>query len=154
MNQSQLFTVVFALSGLAAPTVFAQEGRGQSDVEQLKQIVATQQKTIQLLEARVARLEETHRILGFDEYVKAAKAAREMGPVRPSAKPVLPQTQLKAGDHVLVEWSKSWRKGQVLEILPNGHVKIHYVGWDAQWDEVVPRMRLQLPAEEAERLEN
>ena len=128
MKQLQIFAVVLATLALAASTVFAQDGRGQSDVEQLKQIVAAQQKTIQLLEARVAKLEETHRILRFDEYVEAAKAAREMQPVRPSGKPVSQQTQLEAGDQVLVEWSESWWKGEVLEVLPNGNVRIHYVG--------------------------
>ena len=77
-----------------------------------------------------------------------------MGPVQPSGKPVSPKTQLKAGDRVLVEWGGSWWKGQVLEVPPGGNVKIHYVGWDAQWDEVAPRTRLQLPAKETSKPKN
>lgn len=144
-----VFLVVLAVAARAVPTVRAQDGQQPNKVAQLKQIIAAQEKRIQSLESRVAKIEETHKILRFDQYVEAAKTANEMGPVQPSGNPVSPKTQLKAGDRVLVEWNDSWWKGQVLKVLQDGNVKIHYVGWDAQWDEIAPRTRLQLPAKEA-----
>ncbi|MCH8173474.1 MAG: hypothetical protein IIA70_09250 [Proteobacteria bacterium] len=41
-----------------------------------------------------------------------------------------------------------WWKGRVLQLIPDGNIKIHYEGWGAEWDEVVPRTRLQLPVKE------
>ncbi len=143
-----VFSVVSAVSARAVSTVRAPDSQQPNNIAQLKQIIAAQEKRMQSLESRVAKLEETHKILRFDQYVEATKAAIEMRPVQPSGKPVSPKTQLKVGDRVLVEWNDSWWKGQVLKVLPGGNVKIHYVGWDAQWDEVAPRTRLQLPANE------
>jgi len=140
-----LVSFVVAMSVSAVSTVDAQDAERPNGLKQLKQIIEAQQKRIQSLEARVAKLEETHRILRFDQYVTAAKATKEIAPVQPSGKAVVPKTQLEARDQVLVEWSDSWWKGQVMEILPDGNVKIHYVGWYAEWDEVVPRSRLQIP---------
>ncbi len=88
-----VFSVVLAGSVRAVSTVRAQDGKQPNNVAQLKQIIAGQEKRIQSLESRVAKLEETHKILRFDQYVEAAKAANEMGPVQPSGKPVSPKTQ-------------------------------------------------------------
>jgi len=82
------------------------------------------------------------------------KAAKEMRPVQPSGKPVSPKTQLKAGNRVLVEWNDKWWKGQVLKVLPDGNVKIHYVSWDAKFDEVAPRTRLRLPGKKTSNPKN
>ena len=140
-----VFSVVLAASTRTVSTVRAQDGQQPNSVAQLKQIISGQEKRVKSLESRVVKLEETHKILRFDQYVEAAKAANEMGPVQPSGKPVSSKTRLKTGDRVLVEWGDSWWKGQILKVLPDGNVKIHYIGWDAQWDEVAPRTRLQLP---------
>jgi hypothetical protein len=82
----------------------------------------------------------------LDQHLEAAQAAETRGPVQPSGKRVSPDTVLKVGERVLVEWNGSWWNGQILELFPDGSVKIHYSGWDAEWDEVVPRTRLQMPA--------
>ncbi len=140
-----VFSVVLAVSARVVSTVRAQDDQQPNNVAQLKQMIAAQEKRIQSLDSRVAKLEKTHKILRFDQYVEAVEAA---GQVQPSGKPVAPKTQLKEGDRVLVEWQNTWWKGKVLEVLPGGDVKIHYVGWDAQFDEVVPRTRLQHPAKE------
>jgi hypothetical protein len=34
-------------------------------------------------------------------------------------------------------------RAQVVSVEPDGKVRIHYEGWDARWDETVPRSRLQ-----------
>lgn len=143
-----------AVFAVAVSTLSARDDQRPDDVAKLKQIIEGQQKRIELLERRVAKLEETHRILRFDQYVEAAQATKEIAPVQPSGKPVSSKAQLKAGDRVLVEWRDTWWKGEVLEVLPDGDVKIRYVGWDAQWDEVVPRKRLQHPAQEADTSKN
>ncbi|HEV7224292.1 MAG TPA: hypothetical protein VGN42_16405 [Pirellulales bacterium] len=59
--------------------------------------------------------------------------------------PVLQSTRLAPGDKVLVEQAGSWWRGRVKQTLQDGSVLIRYVGWDASWDEVVPRSRLQSP---------
>ena len=69
------------------------------------------------------------------------------GPIMPSDISVKPETTLKNGDAVQVEWRDLWWAGSVLSVLPDGSVKIHYTGWEAHWDEAVPRSRLRLPAE-------
>ena len=126
----------------------AQEHQQSNEVVQLEEIVAAQQKELEQLDARLAKLEEAYRILGFDQHVEAAKMAKKSRPVRPSEKPVSAETELDVGSSVLVEWKNRWWNGSVLEELPNGGVRIHYEGWDAKYDEVVPRSRLQLPTHE------
>jgi len=59
-------------------------------------------------------------------------------------KPVSASTPLKAGDRVLAEQYGSWWAAEVLGVQDGGRVKIHYVGWESSWDEVVPRGRLRL----------
>jgi hypothetical protein len=46
---------------------------------------------------------------------------------------------------VSIEWNGSFYPAQVLA-LEGGGVRVHYVGWDAIWDEVVPFARVQLSA--------
>lgn len=58
--------------------------------------------------------------------------------------PVANTTKLKVGQRLQVESSGAWWAGKVLELRPKGNVKIRYVGWGKQFDEVVPRSRLQL----------
>src|SRR5262249_13580406 len=62
-----------------------------------------------------------------------------------TGRPVLATTPLSAGQRVLVRWHGSWFEGEVVEVQPDGRVKIHYADWDPFWDEVVPRSSLQLP---------
>ena len=58
---------------------------------------------------------------------------------------VTDRTQLRIGDKVHVEWYGSWWAGEVLELNQDRTVRIHYSGWDSQFDETVPRSRLQIP---------
>ncbi len=48
----------------------------------------------------------------------------------------------KAGDLTDVEWNSAWWQGKVLEVN-SGKYKIHYIGWDARWDETVGPERLR-----------
>jgi hypothetical protein len=53
------------------------------------------------------------------------------------------QASWKVGDDVDVEWKGTWWKGKILEDKGGGQYKIHYVGWAASWDEVVPASRVR-----------
>jgi len=66
------------------------------------------------------------------------------GPIASSGIAVGKTMPLKPGQAVQVEWGGEWWAGKILELLPDGRSKIHYVGWDSTWDEIVPRSRLQL----------
>jgi hypothetical protein len=61
-------------------------------------------------------------------------------------KPVGARTTLKPGDRVQVEQIGHWWAGEVLSLEQDGHVRVHYTGWDSSWDETVPRSRLRLDA--------
>lgn len=52
---------------------------------------------------------------------------------------------LPAGLRVHVEWRGSWYIADILD-APYGSpsVRVHYVGWDAEWDEDVPRERVRV----------
>jgi len=58
---------------------------------------------------------------------------------------VTASTLLKSGDKVFVEQQGSWWRARVKQVREDGSVLIHYVGWESNWDEVVPRSRLRLP---------
>jgi len=76
----------------------------------------------------------------------AQAAQSPPGPITPSEVRATETTVLKVGDAVQAESGNRWWAGEVLSLMPEGNVKIHYVGWDAQWDEVVIRSRLRLLA--------
>lgn len=68
--------------------------------------------------------------------------------VRPSGRPVDATTPLHVGQRVLVEWHNQWYRAEVLNLLQDGNVRIHYIGFGSNWDETVPRQRLQLDVDE------
>ena len=48
------------------------------------------------------------------------------------------------GDHVLVEWDEGKvYPAMIIEVPGPGRVKVHFDGYDAIWDEVVPRSRIK-----------
>jgi|GEM_PF-3211415 len=73
------------------------------------------------------------------------------GPLQPTGEPVTADTTLQVGDAVQTEWQQQWWAAQVIGLDPDGRVKVHYVGWDASWDEVVTRERLRQGATAAGR---
>jgi DNA-directed RNA polymerase subunit RPC12/RpoP len=54
---------------------------------------------------------------------------------------------LHMGQRVEVEWNGSWYRSQIIGLLPDGRVRIHYFGWSSSSDEDVPRSRVRLPTE-------
>lgn len=47
------------------------------------------------------------------------------------------------GDHVFVEWEGKDYPAMIVDVPGPGKVKVHYDGYDAIWDEVVPRGRIK-----------
>lgn len=64
-------------------------------------------------------------------------------PVAPTGRVIGPDTPLALGDQILAEWRGFWWQASIVSLEPNGDVRIHYLGWGYDWDEVVPRCRLQ-----------
>ncbi len=64
------------------------------------------------------------------------------GPVPASGITIDDGAVLQPGQGVLVEWGGQWWSGEVLW-ADGPQVRIHYLGWESSWDEVVPRSRLQ-----------
>lgn len=60
---------------------------------------------------------------------------------------VAAETPLEVNDRVLSKWGGSWYKATVVEVLADGKVKIHYLGYDAAFDTVVPRANLRIEAQ-------
>jgi hypothetical protein len=66
-------------------------------------------------------------------------------PVQQDGYPVGPDTPLEQGMQVLCDWNGALWTAEIVEIEGDDEIRIHYLGWDNQWDETVPRSRLQLP---------
>jgi hypothetical protein len=47
------------------------------------------------------------------------------------------------GDHVLVEWEGTNYPAMIIEAPGPAKFKVHYDGYDAMWDEVIPRDRIK-----------
>jgi hypothetical protein len=53
-------------------------------------------------------------------------------------------TVLKKGQRLETQWGSKWWDAHVIDVLPDGSVKVHYEGWSDNFDETVPRDRLRL----------
>lgn len=73
------------------------------------------------------------------------------GPIASTDEIVTNKTTLSAGQMLQVESGGYWWAAKVLEVLGNDRVRIHYLGWDLSYDEVVERSRLQLDPEALEK---
>lgn len=51
-------------------------------------------------------------------------------------------TQFAAGEKVDVEWNSKWWQAEILE-AKDGTYRVHYVGWNASWDENVGPNRVR-----------
>jgi len=58
-------------------------------------------------------------------------------------RPVAAATPLDPGQQVAIEWRNQGWPGSVVSLLPDGRVRVHYQGYSASHDEVVPRARLR-----------
>jgi hypothetical protein len=66
----------------------------------------------------------------------------------PTSRPVTKSVKLKAGMPLQAEWGNQFFPAEVVDVLDDGTVKIHYVGWPDSSDEIVPRSRLRIEATE------
>ncbi len=133
---------------LAAPAVRAQDS---DDAASLKNKVQRLEQKVAALEAQVAALEPLRK--EYEQREAFRKEVEELGdspgPIESTNQPVAANTALKCGQILQVEQGGQWWAGRILSLLPDGNVKVHYLGWAADWDEVVPRTRLQLDPEAA-----
>lgn len=74
-----------------------------------------------------------------DEVLPVARLRRT-----PNVIPVTAETKLAPGMKAEAEWAKRWLPVEILEVRPDGTVKIHWVGYSQGFDEAVPRTRLRL----------
>ena len=44
--------------------------------------------------------------------------------------------KLSRGERLKAKWGSGWLDVEVLEVLPDGKVKIRWVGWSDSWDEI------------------
>jgi hypothetical protein len=51
------------------------------------------------------------------------------------------------GEKIQIEWNGSWWPGEVLALLSDGTVAVHYDGWDSSSDETVPTSRIRRSAD-------
>jgi hypothetical protein len=65
---------------------------------------------------------------------------------------VTEKTRLSTGDKVIVDWNGSWWKGEILAVNQDHSVRVHYTGWGSEFDETVPRSRLETPGGEGRKL--
>jgi hypothetical protein len=63
---------------------------------------------------------------------------------------VTASTPLAAGKPVQAQWGGSYFQAEVLEVLPDDRVRIHYVGWSTNFDETVPRAKLWIEPPDAD----
>lgn len=136
---AMLVGIVFPVAG----TLQAQESR---DIAQLRRAIRALEQKVAELEEKVAQLEPLRK-----EYERYQRDRREIeqlggtpGAIESTGKPVSSKTKLKAGQVLQAEDGGQWYAARVLGLEPDGQVKIHYIGWPSQFDEVLPRSRLQL----------
>jgi hypothetical protein len=65
-------------------------------------------------------------------------------PVEPSGVPIELETHLEVGSTVLAFSHGRWWRAEVTALEREEHVRIHYPGWDATWDETKPRSALEV----------
>lgn len=106
------------------------------------------EEAIRVTEEALAKKEGRHLV---NQLTKMLEAFKEEKPFRrqqarrfPVKKPIVSSGNVySVGDQVEVEWAGSWYNASILQILTNGRVKVHYVGWSDSWDEVVPLNRVR-----------
>ncbi|MGC6448337.1 MAG: hypothetical protein ACON5J_18045 [Rubripirellula sp.] len=131
----------------------------EPSIENLKTLAAAHaengdfEEAIRVTEEALAKTEARHLV---NQLTTMLESFKEDKPIRrqqakrfPFTKPIVSSGNVyRVGDQVEVEWAGSWHKASVLQILTNGRVKVHYIGWSDSWDEVVPlnRVRREKPA--------
>lgn len=83
-------------------------------------------------------------VAGFVPPTMHMPMSEEGFPVEPSGIPVQPETRLEVGSTVLAFSQDRWWRAEVVALVGRDMVRIHYPGWEAEWDETVPRGELQV----------
>lgn len=65
-------------------------------------------------------------------------------PVEPSGIWVDDDITLQVGTRILALSQGFWHRAVVIRIKRRNRVLVHYIGWDSFWDEVFPRLELQV----------
>lgn len=74
-----------------------------------------------------------------------APASRNTASLEPAPQAALPNsTPLAPGMKLEAFWGNQWLPVEVIEVQPDGQVKVHWDGYSAAFDEVLPRTRLRL----------
>jgi hypothetical protein len=60
-------------------------------------------------------------------------------------------TPLTSGQIVQVQWGNGWYPADILAVDADGRLRVRYRGWSDEWNESVPRTRIQLAHPESER---
>lgn len=76
------------------------------------------------------------------------KRYRGPGAVQETGRSVDAETELYVGQILLVRDSNAWYPADVVELLDEGRVRIHFRGWSSSWDKAVARSVLQLAPDE------
>jgi hypothetical protein len=62
----------------------------------------------------------------------------------PGGFPLAPGAMVLPGQPVQVRWNSSWYEARVIAPLPDGTVRVHYLGWSSSSDENVTRDRIRM----------
>jgi len=71
-----------------------------------------------------------------------AKFRARMAP-SPSASTSSLPSLYKPNERVKVQWKESWYTATILQSLPNETYRVHYEGYDSNWEETVEASRIQ-----------
>jgi formylglycine-generating enzyme required for sulfatase activity/serine/threonine protein kinase len=91
------------------------------------------------------RIEETRQDLTSDEWyqVELKDIGMNPGSIESTNLPVRADSALQVGQVLQVRWSNTWWGARVLQLLPDGMVRVRYLGWPPVWDVTATRDRLQ-----------
>jgi hypothetical protein len=89
-------------------------------------------------------LDFTLNTAAFDAMIEAKEVPIKPGSIQPTGQAVTATTKLKLRQTLQAESEGQMWAARILELQPDGFVKVHYLGWDAAFDDIVARYRLQL----------
>lgn len=87
--------------------------------------------------------------LGVSELQQRHVEELTRGPMASPERAVKEKTEVNVGDMLQAYRGKQWRNVNVLEVLGDGRVKIHWIGYGSELDQTVERSRLRLPPDES-----
>ncbi|MCA9579507.1 MAG: hypothetical protein R3B40_20100 [Polyangiales bacterium] len=76
-----------------------------------------------------------------DVRISEAAIRASRGPVDAHGAPVTEASPVYPGDVLDVLWRDAYHRAVVLEVHPDGQLRVHYAGWEDELDEDIPRER-------------